>query len=131
MPAANSNRCAIAFRDGRRCRMLRSPDHPTLCLPHARRELLENALLPPAPPVLVAPGALDNPWAVRRSLKRIFEDLAASRLEPRQASVMVYLARVLLTHTRRARRKSNSGSAARRTTKRLQARGLDAVRARA
>jgi hypothetical protein len=30
--------CAFTYRDGRRCREPRSPDHPTLCLSHARKE---------------------------------------------------------------------------------------------
>jgi len=35
-------RCAFRTRNGRRCRMLRAMDHPTMCTAHGRRTLPEN-----------------------------------------------------------------------------------------
>jgi len=61
--------------------------------------------LPPELPPLVAPGALDNPWAVRRSLKRIFGEAASGRMDPLTARVLAHLGRLPLFSTRRPRRK--------------------------
>lgn len=98
-------RCSFAFRDGRRCRMLCSEEHPTLCAHHARMEAREAGLLPPELPPLVAVGKLDNPWAVRRTLKRIFGEVAAGRVNPDQAHAMAHLGRSLLIETRRHTRR--------------------------
>src|SRR5256885_11858846 len=35
----DSSLCQFPFNDGRRCRMLRHPGHPSLCIFHARAEL--------------------------------------------------------------------------------------------
>jgi hypothetical protein len=101
-------RCSFTFRDGRRCRMLRAPEHPTLCLHHARMEALKAGLLPAERPDLVAVCRLDNPWAVRRTLKRIFGEVAAGRVDPDQAHAMAHLGHLLLVRTRRTPRKRAS-----------------------
>jgi len=97
-------RCAFTTRDGRRCRMPRWPEHDSLCLPHARQQFIAEGRLPPEPPALGHPGALDHPWAVRRTLKRLYVAALAGRIEPRTAEVLGYLARMLLVHTLRKRR---------------------------
>src|SRR5262249_9540235 len=60
--AANESQlCKFPFADGRRCRMLRHPSHPSLCPFHARAELqlresrslgaeLPTTISPPPPP---------------------------------------------------------------------------------
>ena len=117
MPDLNTvdARCAFTYADRRRCRMLRSEEHASLCLHHARREALDEGRLPPELPSLVAAGALDNPWSVRRTLKRLFGEVAAGKISPERAHAMTYLCRFLLVHTRResrqrraARRKSRA-----------------------
>jgi hypothetical protein len=105
MSSNEHSRCTFTYRDGRRCRMLCAPHHPALCLHHIRQAMLENGDAPPAPPPLIAVGALDNPWAVRRSLKRVFSEVAAGRINPGNAAVMAHIGRLLLFHTRRPRRK--------------------------
>ena len=99
------DRCAFTFRDGRRCRMLRSSEHPLLCPHHARQEQRENGVALAEPPPLLAAGALDTPWAVRRTLKRLFAEVVDDRLSPAHAKAAGYIGRMLLIETRRARPK--------------------------
>jgi hypothetical protein len=88
--------CAFTYRDGRRCREPRSPDHPTLCLSHARKEAVflgQEA---------VAGGicnelkrnyttACDLSW----TLSRIFESVAAGHIKPKTAQTLAYLAQIM------------------------------------
>jgi hypothetical protein len=110
MSAHEHSRCTFTYRDGRRCRMLCPPHHPALCLHHIRQAMLENGDAPPTPPPLVAVGALDNPWAVRRTLKRVFSEVVAGRINPANAAVMAHLGRLLLFATRRPRRKRHTNA---------------------
>jgi hypothetical protein len=88
--------------------MLCATPDATLCVHHLRRAMLERGEAPPAPP-LVAAGALANPWAVRRSLKRVFSEVAAGRMDPRNARVLAHLGRLLLFGTRRHRPRRRGG----------------------
>jgi hypothetical protein len=110
MSANEANRCTFTYRDGRRCRMLCPPQYPGLCLHHWRSASVEKGHAPPAPPPLVAVGALDNPWAVRRTLKRVFGEVAAGRINPGNAAVMAHIGRLLLFQTRRPRRKRRAAA---------------------
>jgi hypothetical protein len=101
---SRDSRCGFRTRDGRRCRMLRWEQHDCLCLHHLRQQCIAEGRLPPEPPALGHPGALDHPWAVRRTLKRIYAAALNGRIEPRTAEVLGYLARMLLIRTRRRRR---------------------------
>ena len=93
-------RCSFTFRDGRRCRMLRSPDHPALCPDHARRKQDDSAA-PPSLPPLATCDALDSPTSVRRALRRLARAVAQDHLTPRQAQIMAHILRLLLISTRR------------------------------
>lgn len=99
------HRCAFTTRDNRRCTMPRSCADPPLCLPHLRQWLKQHDIDPPKPRPLAAPGTLDNPWAVRRSLKQIVREALDGRLSPDAAHAAASLARLLLIHTRRAPRR--------------------------
>ena len=96
-------RCSFTFRDGRRCRMIRSPDHPALCPDHARRKQDDSAA-PPSRPHLATCDALDSPTSVRRALRRLARAVARDRLTPRQAQIMAHILRLLLTSARRGGR---------------------------
>ena len=93
-------RCSFTFRDGRRCRMIRSPDHPALCPDHARRKQNDSAA-PPSLPPLATCDALDSPTSVRRALRRLARAVAQDHLTPRQAQIMAHILRLLLISTRR------------------------------
>ena len=93
-------RCSFTFRDGRRCRMIRSPDHPSLCPDHARRKQDESAA-PLSLPPLATCDALDSPTSVRRALRRLARAVAEDHLTPRQAQIMAHILRLLLISTRR------------------------------
>jgi len=97
-------RCAFRYRDGRRCTMLLCREHHELCLHHYRRWLKEQDVAPPRLPIVGA-GQLDNPWAVRRSLKHVVRELVDGRMTPEQADVLSKLGRLLLISTRRPRKR--------------------------
>lgn len=105
LPLPNE-RCTKVFRGGRRCRMLRSPHHPALCMLHAR-QAEEEADASDRP--VIAPGReLDTRWAVRRALRDLYREVARGRISPNQANVLASLARLLLIRTRRTPRKRSS-----------------------
>ena len=102
MLAINPNsRCIFTSRDQRRCSMPRASDDSPFCAHHLRRWLKLQSFDPPSPRPLAAPGTLDNPWAVRRSLKQVVRDVVDGRLSPEAGRAAVDLARLLLIHTRR------------------------------
>ena len=101
-------RCSFTFRDGRRCRMLRSEEHPTLCPYHARLEAREVGRLPVELPPLVAVCRLDNPRAVRRTLKRVFGEVVTGRIDPKQAHALAHIGQLLLVSTRRSPKKQKA-----------------------
>lgn len=81
--------------------MLRSEMHTGFCLHHLRRWLRQNDVEPRKPRPLAAPGTLDNPWAVRRALKRVAQELAEGKIAPEQARAVASIGRLLLISTRR------------------------------
>lgn len=97
-------RCTFTFRDGRRCTMLRTGTRSTICLYHMRKVGKDQGKLSPALEPYIAPGELDNPWAVRRAIKRILALAMGGKLSPQQARVLTNLARLLLSSTRRPRK---------------------------
>jgi hypothetical protein len=98
------SRCTFTSRDNRRCTMLRAAG-ATLCVHHLHQWLKQNDVDPPKPRPLAAPGTLDNPWAVRRSLKQIVREVVDGRLSPAAGRAAIGLARLLLIHTRRTRKR--------------------------
>jgi hypothetical protein len=85
----------------------------TLCLHHLRQWLKRQDIDPPKLRPLAVPGTLDNPWAVRRSLRQVVRDVVDGRLSPEAARAAVGLARLLLIHTRRKpKRRTRKGPAA-------------------
>lgn len=106
-------RCTFTYRDGRRCRMLRTTTgEPAFCPYHIQRWLKQNDIQPPRTRSISTPGAFDNPWAVRRSLKQVVRELAEGRFTPDQAKQLVRLGRLLLISTRRPPRRRRLAHAA-------------------
>jgi len=91
------NRCQHTSANGRRCRMLRMEDHPSLCLEHRRQQLQ-----PHTDPQTVAAellGSIEDfktATAVNQALGRLFALAAANRIPPRNAAILAYICQLLL-----------------------------------
>ena len=102
-------RCTFTYRDKRRCKMLRSADHPLLCLYHVRQAAKEGRELPPQLEPYMLARELDNPWAVRRAIKRIMALTLDGQLDLQRARVLTGLARLLLVSSRQMRKERRRG----------------------
>ena len=102
-------RCTFTYRDHRRCKMLRSVDHPSLCLYHVRQAAKEGRELPPQLEPYMLARELDNPWAVRRAIKRIMALTLEGQLDLQRARVLTGLARLLLVSSRQMRKERRRG----------------------
>jgi len=85
--------------------MLCAPEHATLCVHHIRVRARDAGEIPPALRPLLAPGELDNPWAVRRTIKRLLALYLEGKFTPEQARSLTAMARLLLVSTRRPRKR--------------------------
>ena len=90
------DRCHHTSASGRRCRMLRTNDHPSLC-PQHRQQLQPG----PDPETVAAEllGSIDEfktATAINRALGRLFAMLAANRIPPRNAAILAYIGQLLL-----------------------------------
>jgi hypothetical protein len=88
--------CLRTFNDGRRCRMLRKPGHPSLCVFHAREEaqLLETERL--AAELSSLSGNLRSGTEINEVLAKVFKALSERRISAREASSFAYLCQLLL-----------------------------------
>jgi len=112
MKAQNDeSRCSFTYRDGRRCRMLISREHPSLCVFHYEQQRKAEGVATRPRRLLTTAGALDNRRAIRRSLKRVVRDLVDGRLSSNQARVLAELGRLLLVYTHPAGKRSRKGVA--------------------
>src|SRR5712692_11896085 len=92
------DRCHYTYADGRRCRMLRANDHPSLCLQHLRQQLQPQ----PDPGAVAAEllGLIEDfstAAAVNKALGKLFAMVAGDRIPPRNAALLVYICQLLLT----------------------------------
>jgi hypothetical protein len=94
--APASPRCAFSYSDGRRCRMLCRPSHPSLCPFHAREELqiLEAGKI--AAGFASITGGFYTFNDVNQALGTLFRVVAANRIPPRSAVTLAYLGQLLL-----------------------------------
>jgi hypothetical protein len=94
-PAASL--CKFPFADGRRCRMLRYPGHPHLCLFHARAELqqLEAARLGTELGQTLT-GDFTTATDINHALGRLYTAIAQGRIPARTAATMAYVGQLLL-----------------------------------
>jgi hypothetical protein len=93
-----ATRCQFRFSDGRRCRMLRSPDHSSFCAFHARQELqiLESQRLGGEISASLH-GDFLTAMDINHVLGKLFIAVAQDRIPARKASVLTYLGQVLLS----------------------------------
>ena len=90
--------CQFQFSDGRHCRMLRSPAHPSFCLFHAKQELqrLESQRLGDEISVSLN-GDFLTATDINHVLRKLFTAVAQDRIPPRKAAILTYLGQVLLS----------------------------------
>jgi hypothetical protein len=93
----NSHLCQFLFADGRKCRMLRYQDHPTLCVFHARQEeqLLESQRLGAELSASLT-GNFLTATDINFVLGKLFTALAQNRIPPRNASILAHIGHLLL-----------------------------------
>jgi hypothetical protein len=93
----NSHLCQFPFADGRKCRMLRYQDHPTLCLFHARQEeqLLASERLGAELSASLT-GNFLTATDINFVLGKLFTALAQNRIPPRNAATLAYIGQLLL-----------------------------------
>src|SRR5260221_14793879 len=95
--ARERNLCQFPFNDGRRCRMLRHPGHPCLCVFHARSEaqLLETAPLGGEPSQTVSADFM-TPTDINHALGRPYTAVAEDRIPIRKANTLPRICRTML-----------------------------------
>jgi len=93
----NAQLCQFPFADGRKCRMPRSENHPTLCLFHALQEeqLLECQQLGAELSATLTGNFLTG-TDVNFVLGKLFTALAQNRIPPRNAATLAYIAQLML-----------------------------------
>ncbi len=89
--------CQFSFADGRTCRMLRQPDHPSLCVFHARaeRQLLESDRLGTELAASLTGGFM-TATDINFVLGKLFKAIAQNRIPPRIAANLAFVAKLLL-----------------------------------
>ena len=89
--------CQFSFADGRTCRMLRQPDHPTLCIFHARaeRQLIESDHLG-AELAASLTGGFMTATDINFVLGKLFKAIAQNRIQPRIAANLLFAAKLML-----------------------------------
>ena len=92
-----SGLCQFSFADGRTCRMLRQPDHPSLCVFHARaeRQLLESDCLGSELAASLTGGFM-TATDINFVLGKLFKAIAQNRVQPRVAANLAFVAKLLL-----------------------------------
>jgi hypothetical protein len=93
-----TTRCQFPFSDGRGCRMLRSPHHPSFCAFHSRQELqlLESQRLGGEISASLN-GDFLTATDINHVLGKLFVAVAQDRIPPRKAAALAYLSQVLLS----------------------------------
>ncbi|MGH9744405.1 MAG: hypothetical protein ACRD51_18850 [Candidatus Acidiferrum sp.] len=89
--------CQFSFADGRRCRMLHSDGHPSLCLFHARAEqqLLESHQLG-AEIASTISGEFSTATDINFVLGKLFTAVAQNRVPTRNAALLAYIGQLML-----------------------------------
>ncbi len=95
--ARERNLCQFPFNDGRRCRMLRYPGHPCLCVFHARAEaqLLETARLGGELSQTVS-GDFMTATDINHALGRLYTAVAEDRIPIRNANTLARIGSTML-----------------------------------
>lgn len=96
-PAKHDTRCQFTNSEGKRCRMDRSSDHPSLCSYHLHRQPREAR--PPEDLASELLGPLEDfrsAAAVNYALGKLLLLQASNRIKPRNAAVLAYTCQLLL-----------------------------------
>ena len=95
--ARERNLCQFPFNDGRRCRMLRYPGHPCLCVFHARAEaqLLETVRLGGELSQTVS-GDFMTATDINHALGRLYTAVAEDRIPIRNANTLARIGSTML-----------------------------------
>ena len=93
-----ATRCQFPFSDGRSCRMLRSPAHPSFCAFHARQELqlLESQRLGHEISASLN-GDFLTATDINHVLGKLFTAVAQNRILLRKAAILTYMGQVMLS----------------------------------
>ena len=88
--------CNYPYADGRQCRMLRHPGHPSLCFFHSReeRQLLELDRI--GEDLASLSSEFHTMTEVRRAVSRLFKLVARNRIPLNNARLLAYLAQLLV-----------------------------------
>jgi hypothetical protein len=102
--AANHNLCHFSYADGRRCRMLRHPDHPGLCPFHSReeRQALESERIGTELAASLTGNYL-TASDINHVLGKVFTALAQDRISIKKAKALTYIAQLMLHSLRWAK----------------------------
>src|SRR5215510_13340912 len=101
--ADNRNLCCFSYSDGRRCRMLRHPNHPGLCPFHSReeRQALESERIGSELAATLT-GHYLTASDINHVLGKVFTALAQDRISVKKAKALAYLAQLMLASHRYA-----------------------------
>lgn len=96
--AGVATRCQFQFSDGRCCRMLRTPVHPSFCTFHARQELqrLESQRLGDEISASLN-GDFLTATDINHVLGKLFIAVAQDRIPLRKAAILTYTGQVMLS----------------------------------
>ena len=95
-PSRPRNRCQHVTTAGRRCRMLRAPGHPGLCVFHAEQnEQFINAD-EVAAELTTGIGEFGTPIDINQALGNLFKLVAAQRIRLREARALAYISQQIL-----------------------------------
>ncbi len=94
--SARDDRCQYTTLDGRRCRMSRLNDHPSLCFDHWQREQQLRDAERVANELLGSFDDFKTATAVNHALGKLFALLAKNRIPTRNAAVLAYISQLLL-----------------------------------
>lgn len=92
-----SGLCQFSFADGRTCRMLRQPDHSSLCVFHARaeRQFVESDRLGSELAASLT-GRFMTATDINFVLGKLFQAIAQNRISPRTAANLAFVGKLLL-----------------------------------
>jgi hypothetical protein len=95
--ATDHDLCHFSFADGRRCRMLRHPDHPGLCPFHSReeRQRIESERIGTELAATLT-GHFYTATDVNHVLGKVFTALAQDRISIKKARALAYLGQLML-----------------------------------
>jgi hypothetical protein len=88
--------CSFYFSDGRRCRMLRSPDHPEFCPYHVRKDAQARATEQFGAHIAADfAGKYTSACDLNSALAHLFTAVAQGHIKPRTANALGYLAQTM------------------------------------